>query len=270
MSRSKRRLMLFVIILIGLYGLLCLLLYSGQERMIFPAYQLPQDYRFSFPTPFEEIFLETEDGARLNMAYFPTQGTPKASLLYFHGNGGALDEWGSIAETFTRQGLAVLVPDYRGYGKSTGKRSQHALLKDALQAYDWLHSQQPERPIYVFGRSLGSGFATYVASQRAVHRVLLETPYYALRDVAQGRFPWLPVGPLLRFPMPSHQYLSTVKVPVHIIHGDADRVIPVQNSRRLKDLLHKGQVAYVEIPEGTHNDLSSFPAYQKWLEDAFR
>lgn len=268
MKRPNRRWMYIILACAGIYGLFCLLLYGAQEKMLFPAYTLPNDHVFAFSDPFEEVFWEAPDQARLNALFFPAKGTPRGALVYFHGNGGALDQWGSIARDFTEQGLSVLVPDYRGYGKSTGKRTQKALLEDALMAYDWLANKAPGMPVYVFGRSLGSGFATYVASRRPTESLILETPYYSVEAVAKGRFPWLPVAPLLKFPMPSHSYLAEVKVPVFMIHGDGDRVIPVQNSHRLLEVLPKGQIDYVEIPGGTHNDLATFPAYDGWVRRA--
>lgn len=269
MLGQKRLLMTVLLMLVGIYVLLCALLYAGQEKMLFPAYRLPESYTFHFPDPFEEVFWEAKtDKARQNALFFSAGDSSRGALLYLHGNGGALDQWGELAPTFTRQGLSVLIPDYRGYGKSQGKRKQALMLSDALEAYDFLVRKCPGKPVYVFGRSLGSGFASYVASQRKVEALLLESPYYSIKQVAQGRFPWLPVAPLIRFPMPSYSYISGVDAPVYIIHGAGDRVIPVTNSRQLSEVVSGRPVTYVEVPGAHHNDLGTFPVYADWLARA--
>lgn len=253
-------------LVLGLYGLICLLMYRFQEVLIFPGYSLPAEYVFRFPfdPPPEEVWWEQAD-ARIHGLYFsPAQAS--GVVLYFHGNGGALDDWGEVVPRFTERGLAVLLIDYRGYGKSRGERTEAALLADAVEAYDWLAEQWQADQIRVYGRSLGSGIAAYVAAERPAHSLLLETPYAQLSQVAQDRYPWLPVLRLIRFHFPTYQYLPEVSAPVFLIHGTNDQVIPVSHSQRL--IGQFPQHTYLEIPGGTHNDLDQFPAYAEWLDSA--
>ena len=253
-------------VLLGLYGLICLLMYRFQEALIFPAYSLPADFVFQFPfspSP-EEIWLDG-DGAKLHGLYFGPKDA-KGVVLYFHGNGGALDDWGEVVPRFVERDLAVLLVDYRGYGKSTGKRSEAAILQDAILAYDWVADRWQADQIRIYGRSLGSGIATYVAANRPAKSLLIETPYAQLSQVAQDRYRWLPVLQLIRFHFPTHQYLREVSIPVFLIHGTADRVIPVHHSHRLKDAFP--QSTYIEIPGGNHNNLDQYPAYYSWLDIA--
>jgi uncharacterized protein len=255
--------------LLGGYGFICLLLYVFQEKMIFPGQALPEDYEFRFASGVrgEDVWMENE-AARLHGLFFRAKA-PQGALLYFHGNGGDLSEWGDIAPDLVSRGYHVLMVDYRGYGKSVGARTQATLLADALIAYDSLRAAVSSTlPVAVFGRSLGTGLASYVASQRPVDRLLLETPYRSLAGVAQGRFPWLPVRWLMRFPMSTETFLQEVSVPVYLIHGTSDQTIPVSHSRYLEQRLPPEQGHYVEIPGGHHNDLEEYPAYQAWLDQA--
>jgi hypothetical protein len=255
---------------LGLYGLICLLMYRFQEALIFPGYQLPADFVFEFPfspEP-EEIWLEAPDG-RIHALYFqPSQ--PQGVVLYFHGNGGALDDWGTVAPRFLEEQLAVFIIDFRGYGKSVGERSEAAMLADAELAFAYVAEKWPIETIRVYGRSLGTGMASYLAARHPVKSLLLETPYTALSEVAQARYRWLPVVQLIRFHFPSKIYLKSVQCPVYLIHGTSDRVIPVSHSRRLKELFPAARFLYEEIPGGNHRNLDTYPAYGRWLKEGLQ
>jgi hypothetical protein len=253
--------------LAGIYGLILLLMYLFQERLLFPGYPLPAGYRFEFPflpAP-EEVWLEATAGQIHGLYFAPP--TPAGVVLYFHGNGGAADRWGTVAPRFLAEDLAVLIIDFRGYGKSTGTRSQAAMLGDAELAFAYLAERWPAEAIRVYGRSLGTGMAAYVASRHPVRSLLLETPYTALSEVAQARYPWLPVRSLIRYHFPTKTYLPAVTCPVYLIHGTSDRVVPVSHSRRLKALFPSDQFVYEEIPGGNHRNLDTYPAYERWLEE---
>src|SRR5690554_7779979 len=126
------------IILIGLYLLICLLLYLFQEKLIFYPTQLKTDHTFKFSGNFNEIFFKTKDGKSLNALLFKAK-KPKGVIFYLHGNAASLDHWGNVAETYTELNYDVFIWDYRGYGKSDGKiLSEEQLLEDAQLAYDQL------------------------------------------------------------------------------------------------------------------------------------
>lgn len=260
---------LFLSISVSVYLLICAMLYLLQERMIFFPESLPLDYDFThgIHTAFQEVWLPHESG-KAHGLLFSCSEKRRGTVLYFHGNGGAMLKWIDVASRFLQRGYDVLIMDYRGYGKSRGALSQEALLADAQAAYDYLKAQVPESEIAVFGRSLGSGFAAYIGSRNQPQKILLETPYYSIARVAARRFFWLPVRRLIRYPMPAATFLETTQCPVWLVHGTQDRVIPHQNSRDLMMQLGTERCTYVEIPGGTHNDLDTFPAYHAWLDHA--
>src|SRR5690606_27747080 len=127
-----------IFVVITVYVMLTALLAFFQESFIFLPSTLPQEYSFSFPTPFEELFLESEDGAVLNALHFKAEN-PKGVILYFHGNAGDLSRWGEITQGFTKHSYDVLVMDYRTYGKSKGKLSEESLYSDAQLFYDYVN-----------------------------------------------------------------------------------------------------------------------------------
>ncbi|GAB3006374.1 alpha/beta fold hydrolase [Niabella terrae] len=239
-----------------------------QQRFIFHPEKLPETYSFSFSEPFEERWLETADGARLNLLYFPASAA-KGTILYFHGNAGSLDRWGAIAATLRHYGYNVLVMDYRGYGKSTGERSQQTLEQDARHCYRDLIRKVPEDQIIVYGRSLGTHFASLIASEYHPRMLILETPFTSITEVASGYLPLVPVKMLLRFPLDNTRQISRVSCPVIIFHGTADSVVPYALGKKLYGLANPPK-KLVTIPGGDHNNLSDFPAYRQGLEAALK
>ncbi len=261
----NRRLKKFLIVIASLYVLVFIGLYFLQEKMIFMPDSLSQDYVYNFPQNFEEISLKTEDGATLNALHFKVEN-PKGVVLYFHGNAGELSRWGIVVQKFVDLQYDVLVMDFRTYGKSTGKLSQNALYNDAQLFYDYLLKSYSEDKIVVYGRSLGTTFATYVASKNNPKQLILEAPFYSLDDVAGHRFPIYPVSWFLKFHFPTYQYLKDVSCPITIFHGTDDFVVNYGNSEKLSKVKTKGKINFITISKGTHHNLDSYLVYKKTLD----
>lgn len=236
-----------------------------QEKILFRPIELAQDYEFVFSHDFEELTIKTEDEASLNAIHFKVEN-PKGVILYFHGNKGNIQRWGTYAEFFVEKNYDVLVMDYRTYGKSKGKLSESALYDDAQLFYDNLKKQYDESEITVYGRSLGTGIATWVASKNTPKQLLLETPYYSIADVAKYRFPIFPIESLLNYKLPNHQFIKDVKCPISIFHGTKDKVVPYKSGRKLFDETPKGLIAFTTIEGGSHNDLIMFEDYLERID----
>ncbi len=244
------------------YLAVCVLVYSVQERLLFLPETLPPDYRFSFPHPFEEVTLAV-DGATLHALHFIVP-QPKGVVLYLHGNAGSLRSWGTIAADFIPHGYAVLIPDYRGYGKSTGTiNSERMLHEDAAAMYAYLLQRYPEQQIVVYGRSIGAGMAVYLAATRHPKLLALETPYFNLQELAVAQFPWLP-GFLFKYPLRVDQWISQVQCPIYMVHGTQDEVIPYSASVRLLPLIRSEHRLFT-IEGGGHNNLGAFPQFHDYL-----
>lgn len=255
-------------ILAGLYVLLCAGLYFKQESLLFAPTRLPAGYQFHFPGPVEERWITASDGTRLHGLLFKAPAS-KGLIFYLHGNGGALDTWGVGAATYTALGYDVFMLDYRGYGKSGGRiGGQARMLEDVDNVYQQLLTTYPESRTVVLGYSLGTGPATWLAARHHPRRLILQAPYFSMRDMAAQNFPWVP-GFVLRYPMPTNELITKVSAPIVLFHGDHDAVIPVASSRRLKALLKPGDQLIVLAGAG-HNSITDNPDYQRALAEVLR
>ncbi|NER84322.1 MAG: alpha/beta hydrolase [Leptolyngbya sp. SIO1D8] len=257
----------FVIGTAVIYVMLCIVLYFFQEKVIFFPQKLPKDYHFTFQDQFEEVFLENDEpsAARIHALHFFAPQS-KGVILYFHGNAGSLAGWGQVGRAFTTLGYDVLIPDYRGYGKSSGKLSQAALFSDAKLCYDYLKGRYPAEDIIIYGRSIGTGVASHLASEVSFRFLILETPFYSLSQIARSYFPVLPVNLLIRYPFESHKYLSSVDTPIYIFHGLKDEIVAYASGKKLEESLAGKNVEMITIPHGNHNNLAQFEKYWEGLK----
>ncbi len=262
MRRLKK---FFFIVLFG-YTLLFTMFYFLQEKLIFLPTKLPADYVYEFSSPFEEVFLNAADGAVLNAIHFK-QPNPKGAILYFHGNAGDLSRWGDITSFFVQKQYDIIVMDYRGYGKSTGKLSEEALFSDAQLFYEYAKQHYKEDELIVYGRSLGTGIASKTASLNNPSKLILETPYYSLIEVGQARFPFLPVKWFLRYKMKSYQYLKDIGCPIVIFHGTEDSVVPYDSGWKLFESIPSKNKKFYTINGGEHNNLVEYPVYQNGIDE---
>jgi alpha-beta hydrolase superfamily lysophospholipase len=261
MRTFKRALILVVSVVI----LISIGLHFMQKKLIFLPTKLALDYAYQFTQPFDEFFIDTEDGAKLNAIHFKTVN-PKGVVLYFHGNAGDLSRWGIITSYFTKFNYDVIVMDYRTYGKSTGELTEKNLIKDAQLFYDRTKDLFGEDKIVVYGRSLGANLATFVAANNNPKELILEAPFYNLEEAAQNRIPILLVKYFLKFKFPSNEYITKVTCPIVIIHGTEDGVVPFESGKRLSKKVTPEQLSFVSIPGGEHNNLVEFETYHKIIQ----
>lgn len=247
-----------VLILFSMFALL-------QEKIIFLPTRLPQDFVYSFEREFEEFYLESGDRTKLNALHFCSNAS-KGLILYFHGNAGNLSRWGQITSRLVDFGYDVIVMDYRGYGKSGGKICEEVLYSDAQLFYDHALKKYGAGQIVVYGRSLGTSIATWVASRNNTKKLILETPFYNLKDVAKERFPFLPVSQLLRYKMASNEFIKGVEVPIRIFHGTSDRVVAYSSGKKLFDAIPFPDKKFYTIDQGRHNNLDQYEVYWRGLD----
>ena len=266
-KKLRKRLKRLLIALFTIYVMIGSALYFFQEKLMFFPSTLEHNYQYDFDYPFEELFLKTNKDATINALHFKTE-KPKGVILYFHGNAGDLSRWGKITQYFVERHYDVLVMDYRTYGKSVGKLSEDAMYSDAQYCYDYLLKHYPEKEITLYGRSLGTGIASYLAAKNKAKQLILETPYYSILDVAKHRFPMFPVKQLLKYRFPTFQYLPKVECPITIIHGTADNVVPFSSGKKLSTL--NTDVDFVVVEGGGHNNLVEFDDYHKAIDKALK
>lgn len=252
-------------ILISLFLLLCLLVYLIQDKVIFFPEPLPYNYSYVFPFSFKEYFLDEDTGGVINVLHFKPEGiASKGIVIYFHGNAGNLALWGLRAENFLSQGYQVVMYDYKGFGKSRGKRTEKSMYRTAEHVYQFTKTLGDFEQIVFYGISLGSGFATYLATKHPCDQLILETPYYSILSMGQRMLPFLPIRWLLKYHVRTDLNLPKVSCPITLIHGDEDELIPFADSLKLKK--ENPHIELITIQGGTHNDLDLKEEYHEVLE----
>lgn len=251
-----------------LYIIVCWLLYTFQEEIIFNPEKLPADYRFHFSSSVraEETWLEMEDGCKIHTIHFSTlQHKSDKVVVYIHGNNYNLSHWGKLAEQYIASGWNVWMYDYRGYGKSEGKiHSEKQLFLDSEQFFKVVLEKYELDNIVVNGYSIGTGMACYLASKYPFSGLILDAPYYNLAKVMQKEFPLIPTF-LLKYKFRNNEYLQLSYMPVFLIHGEADELITARNSYKLKkDFMHRVHL-YI-IKKQAHAHLPFNPLHKKLLK----
>ena len=254
------------VVLTSLYIFICAYMYICQESLLFHPYRLANDYQYNFPGRYREFTIYPADGSRLNALHFYADTPARGIVVYFHGNGEALDYTGTKAAAFTSRGYDVVMVDYAGYGKSTGKISEENLFLTGMTLFDTAKRYFPTSRIVVYGRSLGTGIAAHTARDEAWFKALiLEAPYYSIVDVGKRAYPWLPVALLSRYPISTYQYLKDIQHPVYAIHGTDDETITIESPRQFLKLgLHTFHL--IEIPGAHHGDLAKYKEYDQVLD----
>ncbi|SJZ38087.1 alpha/beta hydrolase [Sediminibacterium ginsengisoli] len=257
-----------VIYILGGIALLSVAVYFLQERFIFKPEKLRDDFRFKYDIPFEELFFYPAPGVRINGLHFYRK-EPKGLILYLHGNTRSIKGWARYAKDFYRYDYDVVLVDYRGFGKSTGKRNEKDMLADIQYVYDELTKKYPQHHILVYGRSIGSGFAAKIASDNMPRYLILDSPYYSFRKVVERFLPILPVKYVLRYHLRTDRWIMKVNCHTYIIHGTRDKLIPIRHSEKLRQL-NPGKITLISIEGGRHNNLPSFPEYHAFIRDILK
>lgn len=245
---------------------LSILFYLLQDKLIFKPEKLPKDFIFEYENQvIEEYNFQLHDDVLINGLHFKTEN-PKGVVFYLKGNSRSIKGWGKFAVDFTIHGWDVIMMDYRGFGKSKGKRTQQTMKDDVLLIYDKIKEKVDEKYIIVYGRSLGTGFATKVASMNNPRMLILTCPYFSISNNVNRYLPFLPTGLLLRFSMPTYKWMKYVECPIKIIHGTNDRVIPMKSSIKLSKINPKRTRMY-PIIDGGHKNLHNYPGYHRALKE---
>jgi fermentation-respiration switch protein FrsA (DUF1100 family) len=246
------------VLIIGISGyvLVVAALYFGQRAMLYhpTALRIPPA-RAGMPEA-QEVELETSDGETLVAWHVPPRGD-KPVVIYFHGNG-EIVQWRIVHHrALIRDGAGLLAVNFRGYGGSTGTPSEDGLHRDAAAAYAFAAARYPAQRIALYGVSLGTGVAVKLASEQPVAKLVLEAPYTSTADVAAGLFPFVPVRWLMKDQLRSDQWIGKVHVPLLIMQGTRDDVIPIRFGERLFALAHEPK-QFVRFDGGGHNDLDRY------------
>jgi uncharacterized protein len=258
------------------YGAVLVLLWFGQEKLMFAPRTLAAEHRFNFGPDVDEVWIEVP-GARLNALHLKRPGA-RGVVFYLHGNAGHLQSWFANANWWRERGWDLFMLDYRGFGKSSGRiRGEAELHADVRAAWNTMlarYGASPPASRVLFGRSLGTGLALHLAADVADEPppqpalTVLVSPYLSLKAMAREVYPWVPTA-LLRYPMRSDQALTRFSSPVLALHGTEDALIPIAQARSLVALAPQ-RARLVEVAGADHNNLQQFETYLQALESALQ
>ena len=233
--------------LIGiLYVIACVGLYFYQDQLIFRADSLPDNHIYRQG---KEIILEVDDDIELS-CYLNENPESKGVILYLHGNKGNIRRCIRQSKMMAGLGYDIFMPDYRGYGKSDGQPlNEKQMYADVQKIYDHLKERYSESNIVIVGYSLGTGMASFLASQNKPKALFLIAPYLSMVDLKNRIAPFVPSF-LLKYKFRNDRHLKTIDCPITLFHAFDDKVIPYDSSQSLKEL--KPEVSLVDLGSVGH------------------
>jgi uncharacterized protein len=265
LQRWRRRVIKFVVVALIAWCMAIVVIWSQQEKLLFHPEPLNPKFKFDLPYT-SEVYIDVAD-AKLHALYFrqPPEKS-KGIVLFLHGNAGNLETWFTHTDFWLSTGYDVLMPDYRGFGKSTGKIENEAQLNDdVVRTWNYIAHNYKDKKKVFYGRSLGTGLAARLATQTPADLVVLVSPYTSMTAMAQEYYPWVPSF-ILRYPLKTDQLLPQLNTKILLLHGTSDRLISSEHSKRLVTLNPKAHL--VEIEGADHGDIHHFDAYTHTLTQA--
>jgi uncharacterized protein len=264
--RWRRRVARAATWFVALYLLALAALWWGQEHLLFQPQTLPPDHQFALAPDVHETWVDVP-GARLNTLELRLP-QPRGVVFFLHGNSGNLDNWFVDLDYYRRLNVDLVMLDYRGYGKSTGRIANQAQLsQDVRAAWQAVEPRYRGLKHVVYGRSLGTGLAAQLAADIQPELTVLVSPYQSMRSLAAHHYPWVP-GAALRYPLPTDEWLPQVHNAVLLVHGAEDSVVPASHSLSLQAL--SPQAELMLLPGVGHGDVQLSAAYLEGVAQAIR
>jgi uncharacterized protein len=270
--KSYSGLVIIIAIIFGGYCTICFLTWFFQDKLIFFPFKEYDATPANLGIEFEEVTLATHAGDSICSWSCRTSPQPRIVILFLNGNAGNMSHRLERLPMAKALNADILLVDYPGYGRSTGKPSEQSLNAAALAGYQYLVSQKGVEPsrIILYGESIGSSAALHLASQERVGGVVVESGFTSLAEVGSSHYGWLPVKYLLKYRFPSRDYIKQIGCPVLVSHSSQDDVTPFSMGEELFELAAEPK-RFVRL-SGGHNDRdflndSSWLASMIWLCD---
>lgn len=264
----RKTLVWLLLLAVLTYAGACAWVYYRQQAMLFPAFRAPvieENWQPTVGGKVSEAFLDGSCG-KLHAVLWGLEDS-KGVVMVFHGNAENVMTVENQVADFHDLGYAVMAWDYPGYGRSAGCRFDEArLLSDADAAFRWAQENAGNKPVTLYGRSIGTGLALYVASHQPVHEVLLVSAYDSLANVGKDHMPaYIPVDWIILYPLQADEWITKVKAPVHAIHGMKDTLIAPERAKLL--MTHAGKNAdIIWVDNAGHGVDGLFGQSDEWLE----
>lgn len=251
---------------LAVYGLLIAWLWARQESLLFFPETLPAQHRLAVEPDVHELRVEVP-GAALSVLQL-RRPDPKGVVFYLHGNGGSLAGWFSDVDLYREANFDLVMMDYRGYGKSSGRiAGEEQLRADVRAVWAAVAPSYTGRKLVILGRSLGSGLAAALAAELSAASSLpaltiLISPYSSMGELMSEFYPWVPTV-LLRYPLDTARSARQIRGPILLVQAGRDELIGMRHPQRLQQLLPN---ARLEVITGAgHNDLQTFNQYRQLM-----
>lgn len=254
-----------------IYGMIVFVAWAGQSYLVYKPDPRRVDPATVGVPGLQERWIDTPDGVRL-VAWYGRAKTGEPTLLYYHGNGGNLAVRVERIRRFMDKGWGVYMMSYRGYSGSGGEPSEKANVSDAeLAYYDLEKVGVGPRDVVIYGESLGTGVATRVALKSPARGLILDAPFTSIVDIGESLYPLLPVGWLLENRYETIKVIGDVRMPLLVVHGEADRIVPVEMGRKVfAAAVHAVPRHLVTLPgagHGNHMRYGSFEAITAFMDE---
>ena len=236
-----------ILTLVSFYVLLLAIMFLFQRSFLYhPTIDnYLKDQAINEPSEIEKVKITTEDNIDL-VAWFYHKDVEKfKTILFFHGNAGSLENRTYKLNHFKDLNVNFLIIAWRGFSGNEGKPNENGLYKDAKSAIKWLNSKGiTEKNIILYGESLGTGVAVEVAQNKNYAGVILESPYTSMVNVGKKYYPLFPVRFLLKDKFESYKKITNISVPVLIMHGKVDKIVPYAMGEKMYELANKPKFFY--------------------------
>jgi uncharacterized protein len=267
---NRKKIFRWAKIILFIYALVGIVLFYVQDKFLLHPKKLASNYTFKFDGKFEEMKIPFNEKDTMSLIkFYPNTTTKKGIVIYYHGNMDNVERYAAFTKPFTKLGYEVWMQDYPSFGKSTGDITEQKLYIQAMEVKRMADAYCSSDSIILYGKSIGTGIAAYVASNSKASLLVLETPYYSIPSLFATYAFIYPTSAMATYKIPTYEYLQDVKYPVVIFHGTKDGVIPYRNAKKLIALL-KPTDKFITVPKANHLNINSTDIYYKAMDSLLK
>jgi len=236
-----------ILVLISFYILLLSLVFLFQRNLLYhPSIDnyLENEVEKE-PTEIEKVKIIIDDNITLTGWFYKKNIKKFKTILFFHGNAGSLANRTYKLNHFKNLNVNFLIIAWRGFSGNKGKPTEEGLYKDAKSAVDWLNKKGvDDEKIILYGESLGTAIAVEIAQKKNYAGIILESPFTSMIDMGKKYYPFFPVNLLLKDKFESYKKIHNISVPILIIHGKVDNIVPFAMGKKMYELSNEPKFFY--------------------------
>ena len=239
-----------IIALVCFYALLVIMVFFFQRNLLYhPSIDnyLKDDQNNNRPTEIEKVKIKTKDNIDLTGWFYNRETNKFKTVLFFHGNAGSLRNRTYKLNHFKNLNLNFLIIAWRGFSGNKGKPNEKGLYEDAESAIRWLKGKGiKEKNIILYGESLGTGVAVEIAQNKNYGGIILESPFTSMVNMGKKYYPFFPVKFLLKDKFESDKKVDKINIPIFIIHGKVDKIVPYRMGKKMYELANEPKYFYLQ------------------------